>query len=178
MKGFAISVVTLFLVVFLTVIFIRFYRGKHYLRVFLYLYLLGLLIYAGAYFFIPSNASFIPVSTPGESRWLDLGNGLLIYSFLFHCFIDVSFTTVITGFASTIMVHMARKKHLTVEEMYKIFGFDKSDNDPVIEYRLGFLLKGNYISQDGNEFRLLPKGRLVAKTASFFQRLFCIGETG
>ena len=64
-----------------------------------------------------------------------------------------------------------------MEEAMKGFGSDR-EVDPLLEWRLPNLLNGQYLSQEGDAFRLLRRGRKVARCALFLKRILKMDVEG
>jgi len=90
---------------------------------------------------------------------------------LVHCFVDVSYTTVLTGFSTQLVVLLSEKGSLTAGDIKTIYGTTGKE-DPVTEVRLNHLIKSRYITAEQDGYRILPKGRLVGKMTKLLQRLF------
>lgn len=177
MKSLLLAGFSFVFLITLTIVLLRGYRGKKYLHVFLAAFIISILIYALAYLFTPANLGFLPASVLDETAAVGFANGLFILALLFHCFADVSYTTVLTGFSTNLIVHIARKGRLTVEDLEHIYGLT-SGHDPVTEWRINHLVSGRYVAPEGERYRLLPKGRRVAAAANFLQKLFHTREGG
>ena len=178
MKSLLLAGSSFALLVLLTITLLRAYRGKKYLHVFLASFVLSAFVYALAYFFTPMDLGLLPVSMIEENPSVGFANGLFVLILLFHCFADVSYTTVLTGFSTNLIVHIARRGRITAQDLERIYGL-ATGQDPVTEWRIHHLVNGRYVArEEGGKYRLLPKGRRVALIAVFLQRLFNTREGG
>ncbi len=166
MKGLVLSLGFFIFLVFLTVFMLRRYRGKKYLRVFLLAFAITLGIYTLVYNF-----------SPGPGAAVDFWNGILFLFLLFHCFADVSYTTVLTGFSTNLLVHIAKRGPLSTRDMEDIYGLTQG-RDPVTDWRMDHLVRGKYVLSSRDGYQMLPKGSSVARLAEFLQRLFNTGDGG
>ena len=177
MKSLLLSLFSFFFSVFFCVALLRLYRGKNYLKFFFISYLAFLTAYVIFYRASPNNLWFFPESVLEQNQTIDFWNGLLIFSLLFHCFTDVSYTTILTGFATNLLIHIREKEGLTENEIHKIYGV-RDDVDPVLHWRIDYLLQKKYIAPDASGYKLLFKGKVMAGIGLFLQRLFHTGECG
>ncbi len=177
MKSILLAGFSFLLLILMTIVLLRGYRGKKYLHMFLIAFGISVLLYALIYFLTPVDLGFLPIFLTDEGRGIGFANGLLILFLLFHCFADVSYTTVLTGFSTNLIVHIAKRGTLKTEDLDRIYGLSLG-HDPVTEWRISHLVNGRYVAAEGGGFRLLPKGRWVALAANFLQRLFNTKESG
>ena len=177
MKSLLLAGFSFLLLILLSIIFLRCYRGKKYLHMFLAAYIISFSFYALLYLLSPANLGFLTDSLIDEGQGIGFVNGFLILFLLFHCFADVSYTTVLTGFSTNLIVHIAKRGALKAEDLDAIYGLS-AVHDPVTEWRISHLVNGLYVAAEGGGYRLLPKGRRVAVIARFLQRLFNTREGG
>ena len=177
MKSLLVSGISFLILVLITILFFRCYRGKKYLKVFFAAFAITIPVYWALYQSSPANLWFLPNDWLAANSTVGFWNGLFILALLFHCFADVSYTTVLTGFSTNLIVHIAKKHQLTSKEIQEIYGIS-SDSDPVTEWRINHLLGGQYITATESGYQLLPKGKCIAIAAQLLQRLFNTGEGG
>lgn len=177
MKGIFLSIVFFLFDVLLTVWMLRRYRGKKYLRVFLLAFAITVTVYSAAYALLPEDIGFLPSQWLEWNTAVDFWNGILLLALLFHCFADVAYTTVLTGFSTNLLVHVAKRGPLTARDIEEIYGVT-GGRDPVTDWRMEHLVQGKYVLADKDGYRMLPKGGAVASLARFLQKLFNVGEGG
>ena len=177
MKSFSLTAVTFICSVVLSIFLLRISGGRKSLTLFLMAYAFGILIYFSFYRLTPANLWIFQETSLEHNATVDFWNGILIFTLSFHCFVDVSFATVLTGFATNLMVHLIRRGRLTVNEVEKIYGITE-EHDPIIDWRLNHLVRGHYMVRDQDGYRLQFKGKVMAAIALFLQRLFHTGECG
>lgn len=178
MKGFSLAFLSFLFSVTLTVALLRIRRGRGQLKYFFIAYGLAVGFYSFIYLFLPHNLWVLPPQALELHANVDFWNGILILTLMVHCFADVTYATVLTGFASNLIVHMARMgEPLRVGDAIRIYG-GKLNDDPVIEWRMSHLLRKKYVEESVQGYRLLWKGRIIAVVALSLQRLFRTGSCG
>lgn len=177
MKSLLLVVFSFFILLFLSIVCLRRYKGKKYLHVFFLAYAVTLVVYIIFYHVLPADLGFLPPAFLDDSPQIGFWNGLLIFSLVFHIFADVSYTTVLTGFSTNLIVHIAKKGRLSAKQVQDIYGVTNL-YDPVTDWRLDNLIQGKYITAVPDGYCLLFKGKMVALATLFLQKLFNTGEGG
>ncbi|MFQ5912845.1 MAG: hypothetical protein ACE5JS_06660, partial [Nitrospinota bacterium] len=153
MKGLLLAAGAFLLLVALSVVLLRFYRGKKHYKVFLSAFALAVGFYIVLYRALPENLGFVPPGWLEPHRTLDFLNGLLILTLGFVGFWDSVYTTVLTGFSANLMVLLAEGGELSREEILGLYGAGKK-LDRVLAWRLPKLIEGNYLEAEGAGYRL------------------------
>ncbi len=179
MKGTLLSLISFILLVVLSCLSLRVYRGKKYFYIFLIEFLFACLFYSLLFCYLPEDLHFLPPWLREPSRSVDFGNGLLILLLLFHMMWDAAYAFILTGFTSELFVRLFQKNRqgLSLEELVKGFGGDE-EIDEILAWRLPNLLNCKYISAEGNQFRLLNRGRRVARFGLFLKKVFNMDVEG
>ena len=177
MKGLFLAGFSFLVLVVLSLIFLRFYRGKKYYRMFLLAFIGALGIYVYLQVALPDDLGFLPRWLVESRRAVDFWNGLLVLLLIFHIYWDVAYATALTGFSSNLMILLSRPNGLSMGEILEIYGAG-SPLDRVLLWRLDSLLRGKYLKQEASGFRILTKGKTVARFSRFLKHLYGIKERG
>lgn len=163
MSGLLLSFGCFLLLIVISIILLRLYRGTKRVRPLVAAYGVALAIYG----------IFYPSSRVGAEFW----NGILVLTLAFQGYANVVNTTVFTGFAAHLLALVAERKVLTFEQALCLYR-EKGGLDKVLSWRLAHLCGGKYLKKMGESYRLLPKGRRVAKSVQFLKELLRVGEGG
>lgn len=174
MRSIIISLLVFLFSILISMFFLRFRLvRKGNLGNFVIVYFLSFLCYVLMYLFFPNDLRLFR-GTPDS---FDFWNGILIFTLLFHCFVDVVYTTVLTGFAVNLLIHIKKHKKLSLGQVKAIYAEGGKGNF-LISSRFKDLVDRGYISTESLGYRLRPKGFFVGTTARVLQKLFRMEATG
>ena len=177
MKSVLLAIVFFVTSIFFSFILLRAEKDQKYLRSFLAAYVGAVFGYTVLFLISPKDVGFLPPQLIESNPMVGFWNGLLLFSLLFHCFVDVTYTTALTGFAANLLILIAEYGFLTqkqIEEMYRINQME----DQIISRRLKSLKDACYIEEKGTTYRLRPKGLLIAWVSKYLQKLYRTSEGG
>ncbi|MDP3920171.1 MAG: hypothetical protein Q8R76_05130 [Candidatus Omnitrophota bacterium] len=175
MKGLIVASLSFLFLVALAILLLRRNKSPNYLGIFFRTFAWTIPFYVVLYRMSKPDLGFLGDSWVFANGWLDFLNGLLILVMLFHCFVDVTYATVITGFSNNLILYMARPEGISLQEVKEIYGAG-DEGDPVVQNRLEQLVQRRYAERCGEDsYRVLPKGRRLAWIAAGLQRIWRIG---
>ena len=161
MKGILLSLVSFLFLFSISLILLRFYRGKKYFKVLLLAYVLAILFY-----------SLLWKSTGGDHGRIDFWNGFILLALIFHSFWDFCYTTAFTGFSTNLLVLLSKEKSLSLKEILKIYG--EEGEQGILSWRLPNLIRGNYLTEREGRLFLRPKGKILALLTLFLKRALAL----
>jgi hypothetical protein len=171
MKGLVLSAAALVLLVIASAVVLRFYRGSKEFRVFLGAFVGAVVLYAGAFWLLPSDLGFLPAGWRETATGVDFGNGLLILALMFHGYWCFSYFACLSPSMSVMVALQLRgREGMTRAEALAIQGSDQPVN-LIFQRRLPKLLRGGYVREEAGAYRLLAPGERVAALGSFLKRL-------
>jgi len=96
-------------------------------------------------------------------RWVSFVNGGIVYLLLFLIYLCLYFTdhSLTVAYAIELELH----GHMTRDEIKQRFPHDR-----MLQQRLADLVSNRYLIQEGESFRLAPKGKLFAGTLGTIKR--------
>lgn len=177
MKGLLLAVFSFPILIGLSLIFLRLYRGKKYYRMLLLAFTGAFVVYSCLQHVFPEDLGFLPVWLVESHRTVDFWNGALVLLLAFHIYWDVAYAAGLTGFSSHLMILLSGPSGLTLEEIIKIYGTGES-LDRVLSWRLDNLVRGGYLRKEASRLQLTTKGRKVARFSKFLKQLYGIKERG
>ena len=171
MKGLILSSFSFLFLIGLSLILLRIYQGKKYFKMFLMAFVLTCVFYGGAYKILPDNLGFLTEPFLEPHGRVDFWVGALILLLVFHIFWDTAYGAVLTGFSSYLMTLLFQRKGLSIDEILEIYD-SKQYSEQIFLWRINNLLRGGYLIQEGESFRLQPKGKIVARIVFFLNILY------
>lgn len=173
MKGIALALLSFALLVGLSVVLLRRYRGRKHYRVLLAAFATASAAYVGAHVATPADLGVFAERWLEPNRAVDIANGAVLLALLFHSYWDTLYTAVLTGFSANLLVVLDREGGLGIDEVVRIYGADGAD-DHLVARRVRGLVEDGYLAatrpQDGS-VRLTPKGRAMACLVKILKRL-------
>lgn len=171
MKGFLLAVASMGVLVVLSMVLLRVYRGRKYYRMFLLAFAGALGFYSFCFYRSSPDLGFLPSEWMLGNAQSDFWNGVLVLSLTFHLYWNTTYAVALTGFSSNLMIHLAQPHGRSLDELLEIYGA-KLPLDGVLAWRIDNLIKGRCLVQGAMGFQLLPKGRVVARIGRFLKMLY------
>lgn len=136
--------------------------------------LLYVLIPTDVYVLIPADPLLTSKTVIGLSKVLNFSVGLMFYVFLFLGYCQFYFI-VDRSISVRIMIELENspKKQLTVEEIKKVYDFDR-----VLSRRLKHMVDGKYIIENSSYYKNTKKGRMEARIFKFLKEYLNLGPGG
>lgn len=173
MKGLLLAGLSFLVLMGLSLVLLRFYRGKKYYRVFLLAFAMMLLFYGAIYRLCPDDLAFLPPLLVEPNQQVDFWLGAFVLFLLFHIFWDVAYAAVLTGFSSHLIVLLSRSGGMSLSELLKIYHASEPV-DGVLAWRIEGLIRGKYLVSEGAGFRLTRRGAFLASSSRWLRQLYAI----
>ena len=174
MKGLLVALVSMGVLVIFSMILLRVYRGKKYYRMFLLAFIGALGFYSFCFHQLAPDLGFLPPAWVLSDERADFWNGVLILSLVFHLYWNTVYAIVLTGFSSNLMIHLTRPSGQSLGEVLEIYGANLP-LDGVLAWRIENLIRSQCLTREAESFRLLSKGRRMARIGQFLKKLYGVG---
>lgn len=156
----------LLLWVLISIPLVRLYKGEKFFRPMALVFAILVLAYTFLFF------RAIPP--------MEFGGGLLFFTLAYLASQNFIHGSFLTGFSSEILMKILDKKEagMTVEELLQNYSGESGTN-LWLQKRIRKLVEGNYVEPlEKDSFRLLPKGKMIAKSTLLIQKLLKMGTGG
>ena len=177
MAGLILAVLSTLFAVVISIISLRLNRHLRYLKLFVVVYFVCTIFYTLSYYFLADQLILLFHLTPNGTGIVSYWNGVLIFTLIFHLCVDVGYATVLTGFSTNIILLTRRHGHLEISDLPVIYGINENA-DPVVNWRVDYLLEHRYLSVSGDKLELTKKGKTIARITILFQKIFQTGHIG
>ncbi len=164
MKGLVLAAVAFVVLIALSTVFLRLYRGRKHFRALLAAFGAALGVYGVLYRALPPDLGFLPGVLLEPHGGMDFANGVLVLALLFHGFWDTAYATAITGLSTNVIVLIGRAGGLATSDLLRLHHADR-EVDAVLAWRLRNLVQGGYVVLVDGAYRLRTKGRIVGAAA-------------
>lgn len=144
------------------------------LRVMLWLWAAGGVLYVTFFRILPADATYLPRILAAPGGPLTLVNGAFIYWCLFaayYQFFNMADNSV--GVRCLIELSRAPEQGLTLEELKGPYSFET-----MVGRRLDRLVEAGYLERDGKLYRCRPKGRMAAAVMTRLKAFLNLGPGG
>jgi hypothetical protein len=171
MKGLLLASLAFLLLVVASAITLRFYRGNKEFKVFLGAFVAAVLGYAVAYPLTPPDLGLLPAGWLEAAAMADFWNGLLVLALVFHGFWCFAYFACLSPSMGVMVELRARGgRGISAEEALAMHGREEPVN-LIFQRRLPKLVQGGYVREEGDGYRLLPRGGRIAALGAFLKRL-------
>ena len=171
MKGLALAALAFALLVAGSVSALHFHRGGKEFKVFLAAFAGSVGLYAGAFWLVPADLGFVPVSWQETSPVVDFWNGLLLLALVFHGYWSFCYFACVSPSMSVLVDLRERgREGMSPGEALAMQGSDEPVN-LIFQRRLPKLIRGGYVTEEAGAYRLLSRGGRVAALGSFLKKL-------
>ena len=171
MKGLVLAALAFLLILVGSAITLRVYRGNKEFKVFLGAFAAAVLGYAIAFPLTPPDLGVLPAGWLEPASGVDFVNGLLLLALVFHGFWCFAYFACLSPSMGVMVELRARaERGISAAEALAMHGREQPVN-LIFQRRLPKLVQGGYVREEGDTYRLLPRGGRIAALGAFLKRL-------
>jgi len=171
MKGILLAGISFIFFLGLSVLILRFYKGNKEFKVFFANFLLSSILYSTLSFSFSPDLGFLSLEWIEKASKVDFLYGLAILAMVFHGFWTFAYASNL-GPSGDLMTELYERgeEGASETELLAIFLQEENDLDIILARRIPKLLKEGYIKEEGNGYRVLPRGLFYGRITHVLKR--------